>query len=94
MVPQKVLDTELKKSFAHFNEGRIPVSVCGASWGLLGGVGFYRPGRGPVQSRTRVLCCVAALVLETPLGQRSAEDGQFSEQHLPRERRHQVGVAA
>eukprot|EP00064_Thunnus_orientalis_P015485 superscaffoldBa00002874_g15538 len=23
-VPQKVLDTELKKSFAHFNEGRIP----------------------------------------------------------------------
>ncbi|XP_076006506.1 myotubularin-related protein 11 isoform X2 [Genypterus blacodes] len=24
MVPQKVLDTELKKSFAHFNEGRIP----------------------------------------------------------------------
>lgn len=40
MVPQKVLDTELKKSFAHFNEGRIPVSVCGASWGLLGGLGF------------------------------------------------------
>lgn len=27
MVPQKVLDTELKKSFAHFNEGRIPVSI-------------------------------------------------------------------
>lgn len=27
VVPQKVLDTELKKSFAHFNEGRIPVSV-------------------------------------------------------------------
>lgn len=26
-VPQKVFDTELKKSFAHFNEGRIPVSV-------------------------------------------------------------------
>ncbi|KAL3059963.1 hypothetical protein OYC64_014544 [Pagothenia borchgrevinki] len=24
VVPQKVLDTELKKSFAHFNEGRIP----------------------------------------------------------------------
>ncbi|XP_037532647.1 myotubularin-related protein 11 [Nematolebias whitei] len=24
LVPQKVLDTELKKSFAHFNEGRIP----------------------------------------------------------------------
>ncbi|XP_056142241.1 myotubularin-related protein 11 [Lampris incognitus] len=24
MVPQKVLDTELKKTFAHFNEGRIP----------------------------------------------------------------------
>lgn len=29
MVPQKVLDTELKKSFAHFNEGRIPVSTLG-----------------------------------------------------------------
>lgn len=29
VVPQKVLDTELKKSFAHFNEGRIPVSVLG-----------------------------------------------------------------
>lgn len=27
VVPQKVLDTELKKSFAHFNEGRIPVSI-------------------------------------------------------------------
>lgn len=27
VVPQKVLDTELKKSFAHFNEGRIPVSA-------------------------------------------------------------------
>lgn len=26
VVPQKVLDTELKKSFAHFNDGRIPVS--------------------------------------------------------------------
>lgn len=26
VVPHKVLDTELKKSFAHFNEGRIPVS--------------------------------------------------------------------
>lgn len=30
MVPQKVLDTELKKSFAHFNEGRIPVSTLSA----------------------------------------------------------------
>ena len=30
MVPQKVLDTELKKSFAHFNEGRIPVSALSA----------------------------------------------------------------
>lgn len=29
VVPQKVLDTELKKSFAHFNEGRIPVSFSG-----------------------------------------------------------------
>lgn len=29
VVPQKVLDTELKKSFAHFNEGRIPVSMSG-----------------------------------------------------------------
>lgn len=29
MVPQKVLDTELKKSFAHFHEGRIPVSMWG-----------------------------------------------------------------
>lgn len=29
VVPQKVLDTELKKSFAHFNEGRIPVSTLG-----------------------------------------------------------------
>lgn len=27
VVPHKVLDTELKKSFAHFNEGRIPVST-------------------------------------------------------------------
>uniref|UniRef100_A0A8C6KUX5 Myotubularin related protein 11 n=1 Tax=Nothobranchius furzeri TaxID=105023 RepID=A0A8C6KUX5_NOTFU len=26
VVPHKVLDTELKKSFSHFNEGRIPVS--------------------------------------------------------------------
>jgi len=26
VVPQKVLDTELKRTFAHFNEGRIPVS--------------------------------------------------------------------
>lgn len=26
VVPQKVLDTELKKTFAHFNDGRIPVS--------------------------------------------------------------------
>lgn len=34
MVPQKVLDTELKKSFAHFNEGRIPVSILGFSTGL------------------------------------------------------------
>lgn len=27
VVPQKVLDTELKKTFAHFNDGRIPVSI-------------------------------------------------------------------
>lgn len=78
MVPQKVLDTELKKSFAHFHEGRIPVSM----WGF----GFPSQVLAIFQPRMCHLghrvCCVAALVLETPLGQRSAADGQFSEQHL------------
>lgn len=44
MVPQKVLDTELKKSFAHFNEGRIPVS-------MLGFVGHSRVWVLPSKSR-------------------------------------------
>uniref|UniRef100_H3CN44 Myotubularin related protein 11 n=1 Tax=Tetraodon nigroviridis TaxID=99883 RepID=H3CN44_TETNG len=33
VVPQKVLDTELKKSFAHFNEGRIPRWCWRHPWG-------------------------------------------------------------
>lgn len=44
VVPQKVLDTELKKSFAHFNEGRIPVS-------MLGFVGHSRVWVLPSKSR-------------------------------------------
>lgn len=94
VVPQKVLDTELKKSFAHFNEGRIPVSTPGRA-------GHPRLSVSPSRRRRfsvldvlfqALLRCVAALVLETPPGQRSAADGQFPEQHLSRERRHQVGV--
>ncbi|CAG00931.1 unnamed protein product [Tetraodon nigroviridis] len=55
VVPQKVLDTELKKSFAHFNEGRIPVSTAGSL------AHAPHPSRGLSQSQTWCveLCCVA-----------------------------------
>lgn len=62
VVPQKVLDTELKKSFAHFNEGRIPVST-------LGRVGHPRLSVSPSRRRRfsvlDVLCCSAG-VGDTP----------------------------
>lgn len=45
-----------------------------------------------VIKEVKIVFCVAALVLATPPRQRSTANGQLPEQHLPRERRHQVRV--
>lgn len=58
--------------------------------------GAFRAFRGllvvcDVSLKAEVVFCVSALVLEAPSRQRSAENGQFPEQHLLREGRRQVG---
>lgn len=86
VVPQKVLDTELKKTFAHFNEGRIPVSI---NWTLRMCAGFHSV-ISVVSDLIWSHLMSVALDLEASAWQQPAPHGQFSEQHLPREGRYPV----
>lgn len=74
----------------------LPLIIMPVIWITERSGGAFRAFRGllvvcDVSLKAEVVFCVSALVLEAPARQRSAENGQFPEQHLLREGRRQVG---
>lgn len=81
-VPTGLLDHDLKRTFAHFQERRVPVSAW-AGPGGVGGTGKGTRGRHPVS--------LAAPVLALPGWGGPAESCQLSPSLRARQRRREVG---